>query len=322
MSFKQCDNIPSDLQHLEAKIRAVATVLAQNFVHTKSYSVDNFDALVQRAISSEFRTTRNALVRIGVIEEVSYTVCEECRLSASDCFCVDGSRLVSTTRIIVIGDLSILLNQLVNATPVAIPYFISFYFDEGIEAAKTIHEALGKNGFMCAASIKTNEEWRTKIAGGLRAAKTLIIVETPTYYQRPFCHVEMAIGIAAGMRVVLVGMADRPLNGMPFFIPEIQKGDHRDARGELDLVKLLSESIPNPVSRHLRQEAGRLIVDMCDATYLHRIAGTLQISDVMPASSAPVGDLRNSFVQKVYGSSSPIKPDTFINNLDLGQILS
>lgn len=321
MSFRQSEKIPSDYTHLAAKIRAVTCELASVCLSTRTMDVGNYDALIAKCITSEGPAVKDALQSMGITKVVTHVVCADCRLVEEQCFCDGGFKRYAKTQVYIEGELSILLNDLTLPANQAIPYFISLCLHEGKEFGEEIHAALLGKGFLCTEAIGSNAEWRRKIERGLREAKTLIIVETPSYYTRPFCELELLFGVAAGQRVVRVGLADGARN-QPTFMNSLQRVDYRTGthKHTLALDKLMSTRLEDAPSISIRKEAARGLVNMCDEVYLRTLADKLNILNVMPSHGSSLGQLRNDFIAKVFGASSGLKADEFIDHFDFSQV--
>ncbi len=100
------------------------------------------------------------------------------------------------------------------------PYFISFHQDGTGDIAEFLHaelKAAGCEGFCSKDGMAGN--WQVEIIEHLKRSKTLIMLESTSYHDRPRCKVERDYAVAAGIPIVRLKVDDQ-LSGKPPWFDE------------------------------------------------------------------------------------------------------
>jgi hypothetical protein len=145
-----------------------------------------------------------------------------------------------------------------SAKPRALPYFISFFAEEGQKLAEELREYLGDEGFLSSKDVQTGSQWKKVLGRNLKLAKTFLMLETAQYHNRPSCKIERAYAVAAGMRVIRIVLC--PYGELPeyaSYVDELQYEDFSKQDSGGVARKILEISLPSPIDDlKTRRDAG------------------------------------------------------------------
>jgi tetratricopeptide (TPR) repeat protein len=212
-----------------------------------------------------------------------------------------------------------LRHQLETSKPNALPYFISFYTAEGQPLAEELRSRLGDTGFLSANDLQTGSQWKRELVKNLKLSKTFLMLETPLYHTRPSCRIERAFAVAAGMRVVRVGLCpSKKLPDYPSYVDEFQYKDFAENEDPAVILEnILNINLPSPIEDvKTRRDAGKELVKALTPGQLEELADGLRFGEEIQDK---VGSMKiNAFLRLAFRTE--LSADKFCKELDLSSL--
>jgi tetratricopeptide (TPR) repeat protein len=205
--------------------------------------------------------------------------------------------------------------QLEKAKPRALPYFISFFAEEGKELAEELRGRLGDEGFLSTRDVQTGSQWKKTLANHLKRAKTFLMLETSAYHNRSSCKIERAFAFAAGMRVIRVVLCPyRELPEYPSYVDDLQYEDFAGQELSSVVEKILDIDLPGPVDDlNTRKYAGVELVRSLTPNQLRDLAYQLNFGEELQEDGGQ-NQIRK-FIALAFRDAS--NADQFCEELDL-----
>jgi len=212
-----------------------------------------------------------------------------------------------------------LRGHLENTKPPALPYFISFYTGEAQQLAEELRRRLGDGGFLSANDLQTGSQWKRELARNLKSAKTFLMLETPSYHTRPPCKIERAFAVAAGMRVIRIGLCPYDkLPDHPSYVDELQYEDFAKQQ-DLDTIlgKILEINLPRPIDDvQTCRNAGTELAKALTPGQLEALADQLGFGEEIQDKSGP--SKISAFLRLAFRNDS--NANQFCRELDLSSL--
>jgi len=228
-----------------------------------------------------------ALVVTGVLELQEAHICPDTGFRDADSWDDGTENYVIDIRYVVKGSLMNLINSFKTEKD-ASPYFISFYWDEGLEHARALHTVLseaGIPGYMCV-DMTTGTPFKRAITRTLQSANTVIFIETPNYHLRPACRLERDFAIAKGTRIMRIGTCSHSeLNDVPTWLNgNIQHEDFM-VNGNLDITqRILGVDLPPHLDLTIRRDGIRELIQRLTPDKLMLLATAMGLQDQLDGS--------------------------------------
>ncbi len=255
----------------------------------------------------------DALLAIGILERCEYRRNPDTGFHLDDGFDFDEDTYLLEVKYKVTGIPMSLINDF--RTLKAEPYFISFHSGGALAEAQSLHTALqsaGIKGFL-SDDLPNGAPWKQDAAYALRAAKTVILIESEIYHQRPRCIVERNFGVANGARVLRIGLTPRgDLKDCPAWLEGGIQHQIFWNGGVFDLGSVLALKLPNIANLALRKRAGLELIRGLSESEVRSLATTLGVRGQITGEP---DDWQNRLAEIMFGNN--VKADQFGQEFDL-----